>query len=144
MEIAPDMHGLVKRQAALEDVLKRFRGRRCDFVKADCVRLARADLVALGHQPPQMPCYRTLIGAKRALTKAGFDDLAAMFDSLLPRIPAARLLPGDVVVMLDGEERWGKGAAAVWVGNGKALGFHPGAAGAAILVPNRIEAAWRA
>ena len=143
MTIAPDVHGLVRRQAALQDVLNRFRDVPCDFKRGDCVRLMRAMLVALGHQPPPLPCYRTLTGGKRALTKMGFEDVPALLDSLLPRIPWSRLLPGDVVVMLDGEESWGKGAGAVWIGNGKALGWHPSVSGAAILIPNRIEAAWR-
>lgn len=134
---------LIRRQRALAHVMAKYRGKPCDFATADCVRMARTMLVKMGHRGlPKLPRYSTLIGAKRALTKAGFADVHAMLDAVLPerRIAPAAMLPGDLMVV-PGED--GLGAIWVNVGNARALGWHQDAEEAVIVAPSHIEAAWR-
>ncbi|HEY0116293.1 MAG TPA: hypothetical protein VGB54_11265 [Allosphingosinicella sp.] len=131
---------LIRRQRALAYLIAKYKGRACDFVGADCIRMSRTHLIKMGRTAPALPRYRSLAGALRALKDAGFENLTELFDSLLERIPAAAMLPGDLAVMTDGE---GIGAAVVNIGNGKVLGWHQDAPEIVIIVAHRIDAAWR-
>ncbi|WP_328277768.1 DUF6950 family protein [Sphingobium sp.] len=91
------MTDLERRQAALEKVAAKYRKRRVDFRSADCVRMLRYHLLQMGHRPPPLPRYQSMLGARRALEKAG--GLVRVLDGLLPRIAPARMLPGDVAVI---------------------------------------------
>jgi len=132
---------LVRRQRALAFVMEKYKGKPCDFVEADCVRMARTLLVKMGRRGlPKMPRYSDLPGARRALKAAGFKNLTELFDSLLERIPPATMLPGDLALLADDA---GMGAAAVNYGNGKLLGWHEDAEEAVVMTAHRIDAAWR-
>jgi hypothetical protein len=89
---------LAARAQATESVLVRFRDRPFDWAGANCIRLARAQAVALGHEVPPVPLFRSALGAKRALTKRGHESVSDMLDAYFPRRPGpafARL--GDLV-----------------------------------------------
>jgi hypothetical protein len=133
---------LIRRQRIVETVAARFRGTDFAFGRADCVKLARAVLVAAGHKPPPVPRYTTLRGAKGALKRKGWANLAAMLDAVMPgrRIPPATMLPGDLAAMAD---EHGLGALVMNIGNGKVLGWSEGGGPLAVIVAHRIEAAWR-
>lgn len=137
IEGAPE---LVRRQRALAYAVEKYRGRAADFRSADCVRMARTLLVRRGHRPPALPRYASQAGALRALKQAGFDDLTALFDSVLPRIAPAAMLSGDIGVMA---APGGIGAAVLYVGNGRVFGWHEDAAEAVMMDAERIDAAWR-
>lgn len=131
------MNDMLRRQAALERTLAKYRGRKLDFCGADCVRMARFHLLQMGHKPPPLPCYRSLAGAIRALNAAG--GMEQIFDSLLPRIPHARMLPGDIAI-LEGDN--GMDAAVICVGH-KVIGWHENSETMVNLIPLEIKAAWR-
>jgi len=119
---------LLRRNAALEQTARQFRKKSLDFRTADCMRMARAHLVAMGHQPPPMPCYSSLAGARRALKKMGFKSIEGLLAGLLERIPPALVLPGDLVVLrgeVDGEEV-DLESIAIAMGQGKYLGWYDG------------------
>jgi hypothetical protein len=78
----------------------KYDGKPLDWKAADCARMARSHLVAMGHRKlPKIPRYSSAAGAKRALKSLGFDSLEALFDSLLPRIAPAEMRQGDIAIM---------------------------------------------
>lgn len=131
------MNELERRRIATEATLAKYRGRTLDYVNADCVRMVRFHLLQMGHKPPALPRYQSIIGARRALLKAG--GLVATFDAILPRIPHARMMLGDVAV-LEGEG--GMDAAVICLGH-KVMGWHEESDKMVNLVPLEIKAAWR-
>ncbi|HYI43723.1 MAG TPA: hypothetical protein VD768_08895 [Sphingomicrobium sp.] len=130
---------LVARARALRETQARFRGRRFDWRSDDCIRMARFHLIANGHRPPRLPPYRSALGAKKALRAQGAESVIALLDGILPRIAPAEMLPGDVAA-LKGTE--GLDALMICVG-AKLLGWHESADEPVIVIPHRIEAAWR-
>lgn len=93
------MHDLLRRQAALEKTLRKYRGRAIDWREVDCVRMLRSHLVAMGARGlPRLPRYSTPVGALRALRGAGFESLEALLDATAARIAPAAALDGDVVL----------------------------------------------
>lgn len=130
---------LLRRQRALEQLVAKYRGKPLDFRTADCVRMARSHLVNLGHRPPKLPQYRSLTGALRALRQSGFADLEALFDSMLPRIAPAAMLPADLSLaqgdVLD--------AVHVNLGGNKAMGWHQDAPECVVMIEHAVKTAWR-
>ena len=51
------MNDLLRRQAAVDATLAKYRKRAVDFKTADCIRLARFHLLQMGHKPPPLPQY---------------------------------------------------------------------------------------
>lgn len=89
----------VERARATQATAALFRGRRIDFSKGvTCLHLLREQMLAFGYSPPEIPHFTTPRGAKRALREIECDDLEALLDKLLPRIPAARMRVGDVAL----------------------------------------------
>ncbi len=112
---------LADRAARTDEVISRFRGKPFDWRgSATCVHLARAQMRAMGHRPPTIPRFQSALGARKAMKAAGFADLAALLDSLLPRIGVASMLIGDLA-LIDGSEEFGS----IVVGaGGKMMGWH--------------------
>lgn len=131
------MIDLEARRVATEATLTKYRPRSLDYVRADCARMVRYHLLQLGHKPPPMPRYRSAIGARRAYISVG--GLVAAFDAILPRIPHARMMLGDIAV-LDGDA--GMDAAVICVGH-KVFGWHEDSDVPVNLVPLQIKVAWR-
>lgn len=132
---------LLRRQRALDKVVAKYRNRRLDFRTADCIRMARTHLVALGHRPPVLPRYSNGKGALRALRQAGFDSIEQLLDSLLPKIPAARALPGDFI-LLEGEPDDHLDAVTISMGR-KVMGWHGETETCVMMTPLLIKAAYR-
>lgn len=86
-----------------------------------CIHMARAHLRNMGHRPPPIPDFRSALGARTQLKKAGFADVAALFDSMLPRIAPAEMWVGDIAV-LPGNEGFDSICLADTVG--KLVGWH--------------------
>jgi hypothetical protein len=97
---------LNRRHRALLKTQARFGRKPAKLGSEDCVQLTRFHLKAMGHKNlPSTGRYQTGAGAVRALRNAGFKTLGEMMDSLLPRIPPAMMLPGDVgLVAADPED----------------------------------------
>lgn len=139
MTAVPD---LIRRQRALEKTMAKYKARPFEWGKVDCVTMLRSHLVAMGHKRlPKAPDYSSAPGAKKALKAMGFDDVAALLDSLLPQIPVARALIGDIVLM-DGHD--GLDAVSIASGGNKVIGWHEDADGLRVLLPRQIKGAWRA
>ncbi|WP_375290414.1 hypothetical protein [Qipengyuania sp.] len=93
---------LLRRQMATEATLAKYRERKLDWkARTSCVHMARYHLRQMGHRPPPMPDIRSGLGARRALKKHGWADVAAMLDAVLPmaRIAPAAMLLGDLAVV---------------------------------------------
>jgi uncharacterized protein DUF6950 len=110
--------------------------------RANCIQLARAQLVAFDYSPPPIPQFRTALGAVRALRKRGHHSVGALIDTMLPQIPAASMIVGDLA-LLPGRPLE---ALTVYAGAGWLLGWHEdGEAGMIGIKPDAVQiiAAWR-
>lgn len=140
---------LIRRERALNATMDQFGGKAFDLGSADCAKLVRFHLAKMGHRGlPEPPDYSSPIGATKALKAVGFDSLEALFDSLLPRIAPAFMLPGDIglVKAEKGAAAWRSGTVVISVGR-KFLGWHPDNPILAIIHPTvtaPFVAAWRA
>jgi hypothetical protein len=134
---------LEQRRVRTEQVMARFRARPFSWTgRRTCIHLARAQMVAFGHQPPTLPDMRSAISARHALNATGHDSLEALLDSLLPRIAPAAMWLGDLALMA-GTEDFG---AIVINAGGKVLGYADGYDGLQVIQPigpNPFSAAWR-
>ncbi|WP_375178036.1 DUF6950 family protein [Sphingobium yanoikuyae] len=115
------MSDLVRRADATRRTLAKYRAMPFDWkTRATCIHLARHHLRNMNHKPPAIPDFRSALGAQKALAKQGFADLAALLDSLLPRIAPAQMLVGDLALM-EGDGPFD--SICICVG-GKLLGWH--------------------
>jgi hypothetical protein len=149
---------LIRRQEALDATRARFKGKPLILGKYDCIKVVRFHLVKMGHKGlPSTGRYTNAVGARRALAdaiekvtgkrpkKPTFEQLA---DALLPRIPPAAMLPGDIaLVQEDPEGGVGLGGAMVVFLGRKHMNWHPSVEWLAD-IEHKIEqpflAAWRA
>ncbi len=133
---------MIRRVAATQATLDRFQGQPFVWGKADCSKLAIFHVKQFGWtlRIAKAGGYSTALGAKRALTRAGFKSLADAIDAHgLPRISPAAAVAGDLV-QIPGDEAMG--AIGVAVGNGRVLGWHEDAPGAVVVQPIEFVAAW--
>jgi len=94
---------LVRRAQATEKTAARFRSKPFSWDRsATCLHMVRFHLRNMGHPAPTVPRFRSPLAAKRALAATGHADLAALLDSLLPRIAPAAMLIGDIALMEGG------------------------------------------
>lgn len=120
--------------------MERFRKKKFDWRKrATCVHLVRFHLKQMGHNPPAIPEIRSPLGAAKALKARGWADVGEMMDSLLPEIPPAAMMLGDIAMLQDAD---GIGALVVDVG-GKVMGWHDDESGLVVMDALKIEKAWR-
>ncbi len=114
---------LIERRNATMAVWQRFRRRAFDWkTGGTCIHLARAQMVAMGHKPPRIPPFRSALGARRAMDRAGFADLGAMLESLmLPEIAPAHMWVGDLAILPGHGD--GFDAIGIWSG-AEILGYH--------------------
>jgi hypothetical protein len=94
------MTELERRVEATKATQKRFEGRAFDWGKqATCIHLLRFHAAQMGHNLPIVPRFRSALGAKKALKAEGVETLPELMDKYFPRIPAAYLTTGDVLVV---------------------------------------------
>lgn len=120
-----------------------FVGREFRWGACDCARIAAWHLRQFGFRPPlaKAGSYKSAVGARAALKRAGHETLAAALDALgLPRIVPASAWVGDLVM---GESGDPFGALGIYLGNGAMLGFHEDVPGAAVLRRVHLDHAWR-
>lgn len=145
MKSLPKFKTLVERQAATQATLHQFRGKVFNWkAGVTCVHLARFHLQQLGHRPPALPGLGSLLAAKRALAKRGWDSCAAMLDAqaTLERIPPAMMLMGDLAVLPSDD---GLDAIVVCAGPMKVFGWREDAEALVVLDVDFSEmtGAWR-
>lgn len=96
-------HPLILREKATSACRARFDLQPLDFKERDCVRLVRLALVKQGVSASRLLKglrWGTRAGAKKALANSGFNCLSEGVDAVgIPRIPPARVLPGDIVAL---------------------------------------------
>lgn len=131
----------VERAEATRKTLAKYRSLPFDWrSRATCIHLARYHLRNMAHRPPSIPDFRSPLGAKRALERTGFADVAALLDSLLPRIAPASMWVGDLAVLEGGD---GFDSIVINAG-GKLLGYHDAdPSGLKPLIAKSIVGAWR-
>ena len=135
------MTDLIRRQKATQTTMERFGKKKFDWGKrSTCIHMVRFHLVQMGHKPPPIPDIRSLLGAKRALKERGVENVGELIDAILPEIPPAAMLLGDVAMLRDGA---GIGALVVNVG-GKVMGWHDDQPRMVVMEALLIERAWRA
>jgi hypothetical protein len=137
---------LVLRQRATEATISKFGGRLFAWGSTDCLKVVAFHLRQLGHKVPLSKGgqYRSALGAKGALKRAGCETVAEAMDKIgLQRIPPAFMLIGDVIAAPADHELGGLG---IYAGNGNAFAYHESHASPVILslVPGVVEIAWRA
>lgn len=132
---------LNRRAEATRQTLAKYRTLAFDWKgRVTCIHLARHHMRNMGHTPPAIPAFQSPIGARRALAKAGYADMAALLDSLLPRVAPAAAWVGDLA-LLEGDE--GFDSIVIHAG-GKWLGYHmDDMSGLKPLVVSSIKGAWR-
>lgn len=131
------------RAARTKEVVSRFRDALFSWRgPGNCVHLAREQLAAFGHPVPPVPKFSNPLGAKKALAKRGFGDLAEMMDRYAPRISPAKMWLGDIA-MLPGEPF---DALAIYVGSNTIVawsGNAPEPLRNIVVQTADIRAAWR-
>lgn len=137
------MNELLRRKEATEKTLARYRGKAFDWSTGiTCVHLARAQMRAMGHRPPTLPRFRSMLGAKKAMAERGWANVTEMLDSMLPRIAPAQMLLGDIAALPDAE---GLGSLMVCAGPHKLMGWREDAAELVVLdvTLDELAGAWR-
>lgn len=134
---------MIRRVAAAQATLDEFRDKPFKMGERDCVRMVAAHLRRMGHKVrlPAKGSYASARSALKALRARGFDKLADALDAMgLERIAPAAALPGDIVL---GEATDVLGALGIALSNGRLVGYHEHAPGAAVLQRLSLSAAWR-
>jgi hypothetical protein len=134
---------MVRRVAAAQATLDEFLGKPFQWGRSDCARMVAAHLRRLGYkvQVPSKGSYGTPRSALKALRARGFESMMDAIDAVgLERIAPAEAVCGDIVCGASGDPF---GALGVKLNNGRLLGYHEHAPGAAVLQELGLETAWR-
>lgn len=113
---------LAERRDITSRTIEKYRFEALSFERqVTCLHLFRDHLIGMGHKPPEIPAFKSVRGAAKAMKAAGFANLAAIADRVLPlaRIAPAAMLVGDIG-LLPGEPFE---AIVIWAG-GKMFGWH--------------------
>lgn len=127
---------------ATEKAVAKFHEKPFEWGRRDCVHLAAFVLRELGHPDPlaNVGRYTTLLGAKRAMRRAGVKDFADYIDQMgFVRIAPAAALQGDLIG-LPGQH--GMLALGVSLGQDRVLAFAPNHV-ASWVSPSVCTHAWR-
>lgn len=117
---------LSERAHRTEQVLDRYRNKPFTWAGANCIRLARAQAAAMGHDVPPVPVFRSAIGARRALARQGAASVTELLDKFLPRLPApAFMLLGDICTLPAEPDGGGLEAVGITDGQGNIFAWHP-------------------
>lgn len=133
---------LIARRDATQRTMDKFRDRPFDWAaRSTCLHLAAYHLRQLGHRAPPVPAIRSLLGAKRAMTKRGWADVGEMLAGIgLLEIPPATMIVGDLAVLQSDSD--GIGAITISVG-GKVMGWHEDSPLMQNIEPLQIDRAFR-
>jgi hypothetical protein len=138
------MSDLLRRHSATKATLGRYRGKAADWrTGITCVHLARFHLRQMGRKVPSLPRVRSEFAAVRELKARGWRNVADMLDSILERIPPARMALGDLAVVGSAD---GIGSIMVCAGPHKLLGWREDAVELVTLdvTLDQFDGAWRA
>lgn len=133
---------LVRRHAALEATIARYRGRPFKWGSVDCAKVAAFHLKQLGHSiaVTKGGAYSSPLTAQRALRRLGYATLADMADGVgLTPIPYSRMLLGDIAE-IEGDHAIG--SVGLHAGGGRLFAFHEAHEGLVTVQPRAILRAW--
>ena len=134
----------VERATATKATADKYRGRPLSFANGvTCLHMLRDHMLAFRYSPPEIPEFRDLRGAKKALRATGHRTIKGLLNEVLGKpVPAVQMRIGDVIV--------GPGqpfeAVGINVGGGKFLGWlDDGRLGMVNVVPDptAILGAWK-
>lgn len=134
---------LEKRKQATQATLDRYRNKAFDWATGvTCVHLARYHLRNMGHRPPSLPRFRSAFGARKAMQERGWESVTEMLDTMLPRIPPAKMMLGDLAVV-EGSD--GMESIVVCTGPLALLGWLPSGEKMAVYLNDisHVTASWR-
>lgn len=128
---------MIRRHGATAATMNKYRKRDFDWARAaTCLHMGFFHLGRMGHRRPDIPPFRSALGAAKALKASPFATTAEVIDSLrsVTRIAPAALLLGDLAAIRGGvgpddegdehaEAVAGMGGLAVAVGNGRLFGW---------------------
>lgn len=134
---------LLRQRDAAQATLDHFIGKPLEWGRTDCAKIVIFHLrqLEISLSVAKAGRYSTPAGAVRALKRLGFTRLSEVLDDrgLVRIAPAARIV-GDIVELPSVD---GPGALSIAVGNGRIFGHHESLAGADVLQPVEMIAAWR-
>ena len=134
------MPDLIRRQIAADKTMNKYRHKKFDWqTRSTCIHMAWFHMRAMGHTLPKLPEMRSLLAAHRGLARRGWDNVGDMMATLMPEIPHASMLLGDIAMLRSADSI---GALVVNVG-GKVIGWHDDARAMVVMEPLEIERAWR-
>lgn len=114
----------ITRQKAAQAVTDAFILQDFKWGERDCLKLAMTAVEAAGHTAPDLPAYKTELGAAKALKKAGHTDLVAAIDTLgFQRIAPISAWPCDIIALEGDETVLGGWTLGMAIGGNKALSF---------------------
>ena len=131
---------LERRHANTRATMQKFGAKTFKWGGCDCAKLAAFHLRRFGHTPPQTGGYRSLRTAKARIAALGFETMPDLIASLLPEIPPASALMGDVVSFACADALGGIG---IVIGNGNMMCFHENYQTPVIMTMGAIDIAWR-
>ncbi|MBB3035372.1 DUF6950 family protein [Alteriqipengyuania lutimaris] len=113
-----------ERLAATERVRAQF-ARPFDWCGASCIHLAREQGIAMGHDLPPVPNFRTPRGAVRALRKMGAENTLDLLDRYFERWPSPAFTRlGDLVALPGASEHGVLDAIGIVDGRGSVFAWH--------------------
>lgn len=90
----------VQRAAATKATADKFRGRPLNYADGvTCLHLLREQMIAFDYSPPEIPGFKSVSGARRALRATGHDSLEELLDGMLERKPLAHMRVGDIALV---------------------------------------------
>ena len=136
---------LAQRAQATQKVVARYRGKPATWSVVRCIKLARAQGKALGHELPPIPAVRSALGVKKALKKQRCESVEDLLDKYFERLPSPAFAVVGDLVMLPSED--GLGAVCIADGHGCMIGWHdahPEGLSNITLSDAEVGCAWRA
>lgn len=133
---------LISRMEAAQATFDKFYGKPFAWGHRDCCHLVAFTLSKLGHGDPlaKVKHYSTLLGAQKAMKRAGVSSIAAYLDTLYERIAPASALAADIIALPSLVP--GMDALGIAIGEGRVLAF-PEGLGCAFGPHDECVAAWR-
>lgn len=133
---------LIVRMEAAQATFNKFYGKAFQWGKRDCVHLCSYALQELGYDDPlaEIKHYNTLLGARKAMKRAGVSSFEEYLDRLFERIAPAMALPSDIIALPSDVD--GMSALGIAIGEGRVLAY-PEGMGCAFGPHDECTAAWR-
>lgn len=113
-----------ERAKATDRVLGMFRELPFSWENANCIQLAREQAIALGHDVPAIPKFKTPRGAKKALASQGADSVSGLLDLYFERWPAPAFARMGDLVTVPGASEHELEAVGIVDGQGNAFMWH--------------------